>query len=145
MAKMTNYDSILIELKSELHQALFYLDYSYNKIIKNNFRIDQSKDPEVLETFEALTARFARVTDIFISKYLRAIAEKDDPAFRGGLRDWVNYAEKKGIVSSSDEWMELRELRNKIAHEYAAKELNELFNQILLKTPIVLGIKSIVK
>lgn len=139
---MTNYDAILADLKQELNQALDHLTYSYNKITKNNFQIGPGLTPDQLEAFEALTARFARVSDIFISKYLRSLAEKDDPAFRGGLRDWVNYAEKKGTIVSADQWMQIRELRNKIAHEYANKELWSLFQQVLNNTPFILNIKK---
>lgn len=141
---MTNYDAILTDLKQELNQALDHLAYSYNKITKNNFQIGPALTPDQLEAFEALTARFARVSDIFISKYLRSLTEKDDPAFRGGLRDWVNYAEKKGAINSADQWMQIRELRNKIAHEYANKELWVLFQQVLDNTPFILDIKKTV-
>lgn len=141
---MKNYDQIIEDLKTELHQALGYLLYSFDKINQTNISPSQSKDPEILETFEALVSRFARTTDIFVAKYLRAVAEKDDPAFRGGLRDWVNYAEKKGLIQSATRWMEIRELRNKIAHEYASKDLNLIFNQVLANTPTVLEIRKII-
>ena len=140
---MTNYDQILEELKVELLQALRYLAYSYDKVTKGHLLEMDMADPEILETLEALVSRFARVSDIFISKYLRSIAEKDDPAFRGGLRDWVNYAEKKGLIDSSEQWMAIRELRNKIAHEYANKDLHLLFEKVLDNTPALLDLRKI--
>lgn len=141
---MTNHQNLINDLSMELKQSLHYLEYSYNKITSNKLSAT-GKDPETLETWEALVSRFARTTDIFIAKYLRAIAELDDPAFRGSLRDWVNYSEKKGIIDSAQNWLEIRELRNKIAHEYAINDLSGLFQQVLGATPSVLKIKDILK
>jgi hypothetical protein len=142
---MTNYDQILQELKTELFQSITFLEYSYNKVRSKQSTAIESMDPELLETFEALVSRFSRTTDIFIAKYLRSVAEKDDPAFRGGLRDWVNYAEKKGLINSASQWMEIRELRNKISHEYAAKDLALIFKQVLDNTHTVLDIRKVIK
>jgi hypothetical protein len=79
-----------------------------------------------------------------MAKYLRSIAEKDDPAFRGSLRDWVNYAEKKGLIKSANQWLAIRELRNKIAHEYAAKDLANIFKQVLENAQTVLDLRKII-
>jgi hypothetical protein len=138
---MTNYRQIIATLRSELLLSLDHLEYSFAKIKKNNWPTD-SKDLEILESFEALVSRFSRVTDIFISKYLRSLAEQDDPAFRGSLRDWVNYAEKRGTIESALFWMEVRELRNKIAHEYANNDLAIIFEQVLKMAPEVLRIRK---
>lgn len=92
-----------------------------------------------------MVSRFSRTTDIFLSKYLRALAEKDDPAFRGGLRDWVNYAGKKGSIDSATDWMAIRELRSKISHEYATKDLAQIFEHVLANVPRVLEIGNRLK
>lgn len=138
---MTDYGKILGGLKAELNACLDYLQYSYEKILKLNLSSD-SKDPECLESYEALVSRFSRATDIFIAKYLRGFCEKDDPAFRGSLVDTVHYAEKKGLIASAKVWIEIRELRNKIAHENATKDLKIIFDQVMQQTPIVLSLKS---
>lgn len=138
---MTDYTQIIQTIKTELLQSLDHLEYSYNKIQKKGLKTTAT-DAETLETFEALVSRFARVTDIFVAKYLRSLAERDDPAFRGSLRDWVNYAEKIKAITSASNWMEIRELRNKISHEYAAKGLSLIFEQVLDKTPEVLLIRK---
>ncbi|MCB0351673.1 MAG: nucleotidyltransferase substrate binding protein [Bdellovibrionales bacterium] len=137
---MKNHSEVLQELKIELIQSLEYLEYSFKKIHDKKIPI-HSKNPEDLETYEALVSRFSRVTDIFISKYLRTVALNDDPAYSGALKDWVNYAEKKGVISSASTWMQIRELRNKIAHEYATRDLAQIFTQVIEHTPFVLDLK----
>ncbi len=52
-----------------------------NKIQKNNLLSENARDPEVLETFEALVSRFSRTTDIFLAKYLSTeFARRSDKA-----------------------------------------------------------------
>ena len=89
-----------------------------------------------------MVSRFARTTDIFVAKYLGSFVLKGDPAFSGSLIDTINYAEKKGLIASARNWIEIRELRNKISHEYAAADLKILFDQVMLLTPEVLEIRK---
>jgi uncharacterized protein with HEPN domain len=44
-------------------------------------------------------------------------------------------AEKRGFVESADHFLEIRELRNEISHEYAAEDLVALFEAVLHKSP----------
>ena len=43
---------------------------------------------------------------------------------------------------SAKNWIEIRELRNKISHEYAAADLKIIFDQVMLLTPEVLEIRK---
>lgn len=139
--KLINYDKILADLKIELESSIDYLKYSFEKINKKSIN-SNSTSPEDLETYEALVSRFARTTDIFVAKYLRSFVLKDDPAFSGSLIDTINYAEKKGLIVSAKNWIEIRELRNKISHEYTAADLKIIFDQVMLLTPEVLEIRK---
>ncbi len=42
-------------------------------------------------------------------------------------------------LSSSDKWMQVRELRNKIAHEYSRSDLKITFEDVKSYTPFVLA------
>ncbi len=89
-------------------------------ILKNNYSEDQ------LIELEALTGRFARLSDIVIQKIFKTIdvIEGTSP---GTVRDRLLQAEKKNIVISADEFMEIRKVRNKIAHEYEMNGLKDIF------------------
>lgn len=142
--ELNRYPAILSELKKELSSSLGYLDYSYKKVQQLSLNL-ATQDPEDLETLEALVSRFSRTTDIFISKYLRTYALNDDPGFKGTLIDTIQYAEKRGLIESAQTWADIRELRNKIAHEYAASDLHRLFSQVLSLTPVVLALSEKLK
>ena len=126
---MTDYNGLIVLFEKEIRESLNYLKYSKEKT--KLLPTDLAElDAETLESWESFCARFARVTDIFLAKYIRSSVLRMDPAFRGELRDYVDKAEKMDLVSSADMWMEIRELRNKISHEYSRSDLKQTFEDV---------------
>lgn len=123
----------------KLKKALQHLQYSYNKI--NNMPYDVSKlDEESLEVWESFAARFSRVSEIFLTRFLRTIALINDPGFQGTLRDIVNYGEKLGWVDDANAWMKIRELRNLNAHDYSESDLSLYFLNLKTEAPRLLAL-----
>lgn len=92
-----------------------------------------------LDAFEALTSRFARLSDMILQKLFRGL-DRIELEDGGTLLDALNRAEKRGLVDSAASFLEIRELRNEIAHEYAQEELSELFEGVLQHSPALLEI-----
>ncbi len=136
------------ELKQKFHKqllkALEYLDYSYAKVQKLPEKISEL-DAETLETWESFSARFSRVADIYLSKYIRAVILADDPGFNGSFRDFMNRGEKLRLIDQVDTWMSIRSLRNLSVHEYAEEDMTEYFQNLKKFTPKLLGIKDILQ
>lgn len=124
--------------RDELELGLNHLRYSFDKArhLSTDARI---LDVEQLETWEAFVARFSRISGVFLSKYIRTKIVSSDPGFRGTLRDFLDAAEKFSIISSADQWMKVRELRNKTAHEYTREDLSEVFKSVQSLTPFVIA------
>ena len=85
---------------------------------------------EELESFDSLTSKFARTSDIFLQKIIRTIwallHETQMP-----LIDVLNKAEKLRIIESSDQLIEIRDIRNQIAHEYLPEAIQELVPDVI--------------
>ncbi|MBC7420572.1 MAG: nucleotidyltransferase substrate binding protein [Bdellovibrio sp.] len=129
----------LLELfKSDFVDALGALEHSWMKLKNQPIPHLEKKDLEALEPWEALTARFARTTDIFLSKYIRFLILNLDPGFRGEIRDYLDKAEKAQFIVDADQWMKIRELRNKISHEYSKVDLEKTLKDVVHFTPFVL-------
>ncbi len=131
---------LIKEFKKDVCEALNPLRHSWDKLKEKPIPLilDKEKNLDELEPWEALTSRFARVTDIFLSKFIRLKVLELDPGFRGEMRDLLDKAEKTGLVTNADQWMKIRELRNKISHEYTTEDLRKTFEDILKLTPFVL-------
>jgi uncharacterized protein YutE (UPF0331/DUF86 family) len=134
---MTEEQKLLIKQELEiLSKAADVLKHSYNDCkniaAKDTYNIDE------LDKLEALTSRFARLSDILIQKILRLI-DKIELEDEGSIRDRINRAEKKGIIESADQLIEVRVLRNNIAHEYLPEELMAIYKKVLELTPLLLN------
>ena len=136
---MKKEDKLIAVLKDEIeamNNAVKVLSDSYTRckeiIEKQKYDIDD------LEKFEALTSRFARLSDILLQKIWRSlfIAELEED---GSARDRVNKAEKKGLIDDADEFINIRKLRNKIAHDYTHFNVKDTYEQVLFFSPVLLG------
>ncbi len=126
-------------LKQELialEKAGDVLQYSYKKC--RSIKLLDGLSYEEQEGFEALTSRFARLSDLIIQKIFRLldILDLED---EGTVRDRINRAEKKGVIQRADDFIEIRILRNEIAHEYKAEAIYTIFEKVLGYTPKLLS------
>lgn len=86
------------------------------------------------DAYEALTSRFARLSDLLTHKVLRTIeAEELEP--QGSLIDRINRAEKRGAIESAATLRKIRELRNEIAHEYSPSAISGFYAEVLQLAP----------
>ncbi len=74
-------------------------------------------DHELAERVEAFVGRFGRLQDTvgdkLLPSLLAAMGEKTSAVI-----DNLDRAERLGLLSSADEWMTMRNLRNQMIHEY---------------------------
>ncbi|MDQ3018969.1 MAG: hypothetical protein M3R36_00110 [Bacteroidota bacterium] len=131
--KVESLNYIKYDLKS-LDQMINSLDIAFN--ICKNIGEKNSYTEEEFMYFDVLTSRFSRLSDYIIQKAIRTI-DKIDEEDAGTVRDRLNRAEKKELISSTDEFVEIRNLRNDITHEYIPEEMSEIFNGVMRYTPIL--------
>ncbi len=139
---MTDYGNIVERYRLQLDKALLHFEYSLKKIAQLPTHPDQL-DEESLETWESFSSRFSRVVDLFLTKYLRARVLENDPGFRGSVRDFANQGEKLGLLSSADQWMALRELRNIEAHTYE-DDLEKFLGLLKKSAPLLRNLRSLI-
>ncbi len=121
---------------SKIVKSLKYLEYSYNRTLPMTTDPSQMNDSE-LEAWDSFASRFARSSDIFLSKYIKAYIMKDDPAFEGGFVDQLNRAVKLDLIDDVATWMEIRELRNATVHEYSDQDLQKIFEKFRKYSPLI--------
>jgi len=130
-----------IKLKTVLDESILLLKTSGETLrhsieICSTIGIKTEYTMEELDHFEALTARFARVSDICTQKVIRTVIQllrEDHPTFI----DKAAFAEKIGMIKNAEELIIIRDLRNSIAHEYLLEALYEIFASVLKYSPIL--------
>jgi hypothetical protein len=135
-------DKLLSLLRSDLGSvrlAAASLEKSLSKCSTMAPSPRQSIEEE--ETFDALTSRFARTSDILTQKVLKTIGlllREDAPTFI----DRMNFCAKLGVIASADDMIAVRDLRNMIAHEYTTENLMELYSDTVRLSPELLAAVS---
>lgn len=98
-----------------------HLSYSWHSLFSQTIDAEWVRNlehaPEIAERLEAFVSRFGRmqdtVADKLLPRWLLALAEKP-----GSQIETLNRAERLGILTSTERWLEARNLRNRLVHEY---------------------------
>lgn len=125
--------ALLTEHLSDLNKAVEHLRHSEERISQLPENWDGLTSEE-LEVVDAFTSRFARVLDLFSNRVLRSLdaLELYEP---GTLLDVALRAEKRGLIPSADWLRELKDARNRIAHDCAGKNVAHLVRFCIRQTP----------
>ncbi|MBE0511325.1 MAG: hypothetical protein IBX49_11480 [Gammaproteobacteria bacterium] len=87
-------------------------------------------DLELAERVDAFVSRFGRLQDTVAEKLLPVVLDAlgEKP---GAMIDNLNRAEQLGLLGSAEQWMALRDLRNRMVHEYIedTKQLVDALNK----------------
>ena len=129
--------ALLVQELAGLKLAADYLNFSLERC--QAFLSDTAQNsPEALERLESLTSRFARLADLLTQRIFRLI---DDIELVGSstLLDRIYRAEKRGWLDAA-QMIEIRELLNLIAHEYANDKMPEIFSAVAALSPPLLAI-----
>ena len=111
----------------------------------NQFNLDSSlfQDFEAIKTFDYFIYRFSKIQDYMGEKLFPAVLDmlgeyKSSLAFK----DILNKLEKLEIIPSAQKWMDYREIRNTLTHEYPDNE-QEIIEGIKLSLSAYKDIKRI--
>lgn len=120
--------ALLRENIDMLNSSFETLSISVKKCIKIGKKSIYSFEES--ESFDSLTSKFARSSDIYTQKVIKSIWIILKEPFVPFI-DMMNIAEKYGIIDSADALIEIRELRNTISHEYIPESIPELVSDVL--------------
>jgi hypothetical protein len=106
--------------------------------------LQQELKPEQLEILEALGARFARLSDMLVQKLFRAV-DALELIDEGSIIDRLNRMEKRGVIAKTEDWVEIRQIRNQIAHDYVLKDLLTLYETIYRHCPLLFQVMDVLE
>lgn len=128
---------LLREEIAYLNQAASHLEVSIGRCAG----LSNGGNVEELERLEALTSRFARLADILTQRVMRLVDDLE--LIPGGtLLDRIFQAEKRGWVPAAEQLIQIRKLRNTIAHDYAAETRTLIHDQTKALAPELLAITA---
>lgn len=94
------------------------------------YDVKASYSPKDREPYDALCDRFIRAVEISI-KFFKSYEMLMYAEYSETLRDLLNRMEKLGFISSVTIWMKMRDVRNRIVHDYLPDEIQEMYDSII--------------
>lgn len=97
-----------------------------------NYRpYDPGRDysPLELEPYDALADRFVRAVECAL-RYMRSLEYELFAENSESTRSLLDRMEKLGEVSAAPLWMQMRNIRNRIVHDYLPQQVAEMFELI---------------
>ena len=121
---------LLRELIKKSDDALRLLSDSVSNI--KPFDPTAPYSPKELEPYDAMSSRFERIIELLLGKCFRAYETYLYGVSDGSTRDLLNKMEKRDIIGKSvDKWLDIRDLRNKMAHDYLPEQLGKMYDTII--------------
>jgi len=130
----TNDEKLIILLQDEwqlLDTSVFTLLQSVEKC--RTIGIKPVYSFEEQESFDSLTSKFNRSSDLFTQKIIRTLWMLLHESFVPFI-DLMNLLEKSGILISANQMIAIRDMRNQVAHEYIPEALCELIPEVIEMT-----------
>lgn len=90
------------------------------------FDPEYSYTPKQREPLDAMADRYLRAFEAAL-KLFRTWERLREAAPSDTFRDLLLRAEKVGLISNTARWIALRDLRNRIAHEYLPAEIAKIY------------------
>ncbi len=82
------------------------------------------------EPYDALCDRFIRAVEVNL-KFFRTYEKVQFAEESETLRDLLNRIEKVGLISSVELWFRMRDVRNRIVHDYLPEKVKEMYDDIM--------------
>ncbi len=90
------------------------------------FDPERNYTPKESEPLDALSDRYLRAFESSL-RFFRTWEQVREAAPSESFRDLLQRMEKLGLVSATGVWLALRDVRNRIAHEYLPGELAKIY------------------
>lgn len=95
----------------------------------SGFDINRDYTADELEPYDALSDRFIRVVELAI-KLFRSYEYYHQAEQSQTLRDGLHQMEKFELISNIDIWLDMRDIRNRIVHDYTPEKIAEMYKLI---------------
>ena len=124
--KKTSVQQVLFA-KEKLQKSFYLLNASVERT--GAYDVDRIYTADELEPYDALSDRFIRTVEVAI-KFFRSYEYYLQAEQSQTLRDGLHQMEKLELISNIDIWLEMRDIRSRIVHDYVPEKIAEMYQLI---------------
>ncbi len=125
---MNDYDVLVRSSREKCLAAIALVHASVRKLPP--YDATRKYTPDELEPYDALADRFVRVVEVSI-RFFRSYELYQEAVAPDTFRDLLHRMEKYGLIQSAVLWVEMRDVRNRIVHDYIPEKIKEMFDLLL--------------
>jgi len=123
-----NFEVLLKQAKTKLISAVSLVEASLNGL--DNYNSEQKYSPKELEPYDALSDRFIRAVETCI-KFFKSYEYYLYTISSDTYRDLLLKMEKVNLISSTAIWVDMRDIRNRVVHDYLPNQIKNIFDLIM--------------
>jgi uncharacterized protein YutE (UPF0331/DUF86 family) len=120
-------EPLLVESAAKLRAALALLFASADDFVP--YDPGRAYAPKEREPYDALCDRFRRAFESAL-KFFRTWERVREATSSETFRDLLLRMEKLGLISSHETWIAIRDLRNRVVHDYLPEELAAVYRLV---------------
>ena len=126
---MTDPGEILLKGDFEkLTKASSLLEHSRRKV--RPYEPAKNYSPDELEPYDALSDRFVRAVEVAV-RLMRSLERFEFVELSDTYRDLLHRMEKLGLITEAALWLQMRDVRNRIVHDYTPNKIKAIYDDIL--------------
>lgn len=121
-------DSLVLAARSRYGDAVYLVEASMLRY--KPYDPGASYSPLEREPYDALCDRYLRAVEMAV-RYFRTLERSKLAMNSESYRDLLGNMAKWGVISDVDLWFRMRDLPNRIAHDYLPDQLAEIYGLIV--------------
>ena len=119
--------TLITVARQKVLNAIMLVEASLSRITP--YDVNQNYTPEEMEPYDAMSGRFIRAIEVslkFFRTYERYLfVESSDT-----IRDLLNRMATVDLITSTQLWVAMRDVRNRIVHDYLPKDIKQIYDVI---------------
>ena len=119
--------TLITAARQKVLNTIMLVEASLSRITP--YDVNQNYTPEEMEPYDAMSDRFIRAVEVslkFFRTYERYLfAESSDT-----IRDLLNRMATVDLITSTQLWVAMRDVRNRIVHDYLPKDIKQIYDVI---------------
>ena len=119
--------TLITAARQKVLNTIMLVEASLSRI--THYDVNQNYTPEEMEPYDAMSGRFIRAVEVslkFFRTYERYLfVESSDT-----VRDLLNRMATVDLITSTQLWVAMRDVRNRIVHDYLPKDIKQIYDVI---------------
>jgi uncharacterized protein YutE (UPF0331/DUF86 family) len=119
--------TLITAARQQVLNTIMLVEASLSRITP--YDVNQNYTPEEMEPYDAMSGRFIRAIEVslkFFRTYERYLfVESSDT-----IRDLLNRMATVDLITSTQLWVAMRDVRNRIVHDYLPKDIKQIYDSI---------------